>query len=68
MSLTEVEENIREMSATERRRISALLIALEDEADPAQREWVNTRTGNGDSNRWIPVEDALKQLDFRRRQ
>lgn len=63
MSLAEVESRIRAMSPKKRERISALLVALDDEADPQQQRWIKDRLKNSDSDRWIPAEDVLKEFE-----
>ncbi|MEM1294104.1 MAG: hypothetical protein AAGH89_01990 [Verrucomicrobiota bacterium] len=51
------------MSPNERKRISALLVALDDEADPQQQHWLKGRLNDRDPDRWIPAEDVLRELD-----
>jgi hypothetical protein len=63
VSLAEIEESIRQMTAGERRRISALLVALEDEGDEAQQRWVAEKLSLANAERWIPAEDAMRELE-----
>jgi hypothetical protein len=62
VSLAEIEESIRQLTVRERRRISAFLVALEDESDQDQQRWMADKLSPADDGRWIPAEDALREL------
>jgi len=63
VSLAEIEESIRQLTARERRRISALLVALEDEADQDQQRWIADKLSPASEGQWIPAEEALRELE-----
>lgn len=51
------------MTARERRRISALLVALEDESDEELQRWMAGKLSPANQAHWIPAEDALRELE-----
>ncbi|MFT5465641.1 MAG: hypothetical protein ACI8UO_000736 [Verrucomicrobiales bacterium] len=60
MSLAEVKAEIRTWSEDERRKLSAFLMALEDEADPAERRKLAEKIDDKDPDHWIPLDRALE--------
>jgi len=62
VNLAEIEIGIRQLTAQERRRLSAFLLALEDEDNPAQTQWVSQKLNAAGSTPWIPAEQVLREL------
>lgn len=62
MDLAEIENGIRQLTVQERHRLSALLLALEDEDSPAQQQWLSQKMDASGVAQWILAEQVLRDL------